>query len=148
ASGGDDAEPASGLGTYAPRSALLLGRAISIPDMEAAAATVGGVRAVRAEWRWNELRQCPLIQVWYVGGATVAKAVIQKLRGLSDSVTPIAVDEATPVPVTLSLSIEIDPRRVEADVLEAVRAALMDPAVGLLTPERIGIGLPLFRSRI
>jgi hypothetical protein len=148
ASGGDDAEPADSLGTYAPRSALLLGRAISIPDMEAAAASIGDVRAVRAEWRWNTLQQCALVQVWYIGAATVAKAVKQKLRGLSDSVTPIAVDQATPIPATLSLSIEIDPRRIETDVLAAVRTALMGPGIGLLTPERIGIGLPLFRSRI
>jgi hypothetical protein len=148
ASGGDDAEPASGLRTYAPRSALLLGRAISIPDMEAAAASVAGVRAVRAEWRWNELRQRPVVQIWYIGAATVAKDVIKKLRGLSDSVTPIAVDEAMPVPGSLALSLEINPRRIEADVLADVRAALMGPDQGLLAPERIGIGLPLFRSRI
>jgi hypothetical protein len=148
AAGGDDAEAASGLRTYAPRSALLLGRAISMPDMEAAAASVSGVRAVRAEWRWHPLRQRPLVQVWYIGAATLAQDVIQKLRGLSDSVTPIDVEPATPVMGTLSLSIETDPRRIEADVLTDIRAALMDTETGLLAPERIGIGLPLFRSRI
>jgi hypothetical protein len=148
AAGGDDAEAASGLRTYAPRSALLLGRAISMPDMEAAAASVSGVRAVRAEWRWNSLRQRPLVQVWYIGAVSIAKDVIQKLRGLSDSVTPIAVELATPVVGILSLSIEIDPRRIEADVLADIRTALMDAETGLLAPERIGIGLPLFRSRI
>ena len=148
ASGGDDAEPQSGLRTYAPRSALLLGRAISIPDLEAAAASVPGVRAVRAEWRWNQLRQRPLVQVWYLGAATVKKDVIAKLNGLSDSVTPIEADQAASVPATLSLSIEIDPKRIEADVLAAVRQALMNTDTGLLAPERIGIGLALFRSRI
>jgi hypothetical protein len=148
AGGGDDGEPASGLRIYAPRSALLLGRAISIPDMEAAAAAVGGVRAVRAEWRWNEQKQRPLVQIWYIGAAAVAKDVVSKLRGLSDSVTPINVLPATSLPVTLSLSIEIDPARVEAAVLDAVRAALMDPDNGLLAPEQIGIGLPLMRSRL
>lgn len=148
ASGGDDAEPLSGLRTYAPRSALLLGRAISLPDMEAAAASVAGARAVRAEWRWNELRQRPLVQVWYVGAAPVAQAVIEKLNGLSDSVTPIEVDEAMPVPGTLSMSVQIDPKRIEDQVLAEVRHALMNPETGLLSPEHIGIGLPLFRSRI
>jgi hypothetical protein len=148
ASGGDDAEPASGLRTYAPRSALLLGRAVSIQDMEAAAATVGGVRGARVEWRWNKLRQRPVVQVWYIGAASVATTVSQKLRGLSDPATPIEVSQAQPTPVTLSISIEIDPRRFEADVLAAVRAALMNTETGLLAPERIGIGLPLFRSRI
>jgi hypothetical protein len=148
AAGGDDAEPASGLGTYAPRSALLLGRAISIPDMEVAAAGVGGVRTVRSEWRWNAVRQRPVVHVWYIGDAAIIGDVTKKLRGLSDGVTPIAVDEAIPVPSTLSLAIETDPRRIVDDVLNAVRSALMDKDTGLLAPEQIGIGLPLFRSRI
>lgn len=148
ASGGDDPEPASGLRIYAPRSALLLGRAISIQDMEAAAAGTGGVRAVQAEWRWNELRQRPLVQIWYVGDPNVAPKVAQKLRGLSDPTTPIEVDPAVPVPVTLSIDIAIDPRRLEADVLAAVRSSLMDPQTGLLAPGNIGIGRALFRSRI
>ena len=148
ASGGDDAEPASGLRTYAPRSALLLGRAISLDDMAAAAASVGGVRAVRCEWQWNTKRQRPLVEVWYVGDASIAKTVSQKLRGLSDSVTPIEVEQAVSLPSTLSLSIEIDPRRLEDDVLASLRAALMDPDTGLLAPERVGIGEALFESRI
>jgi hypothetical protein len=148
ASGGDDAEPPSGLRTYAPRSALLLGRAISIPDMEAAASSVAGVRAVRAEWRWNESRQRPLVQIWYIGGSSVADDITAKLSGLTDSVTPFEVDEALPVVSTLSLAIETDAKRLEADVLKAVRDALMDPVTGLLSPEQIGIGATLMRSRI
>jgi hypothetical protein len=147
ASGGDDPEPASRLRTYAPRSALLLGRAISIQDMEAAAAT-GGVRAVQAEWRWNKLRQRPVVQIWFVGDASIAPKVRQKLIGLSDPTTPIDVETALPVRSTLSIDIEIDPRRLEADVLPVVRAALMNPDTGMLAPENIGIGRALFRSRI
>jgi len=148
ASGGDDAEPSSELRTYAPRSALLLGRAVSIPDMEAAAAGVAGVRAVRAEWRWNELRQRPLVQVWYIGDSGVAITVSQRLHGLSDPTTPIQVDRAEPVPITLSIAIAIDPKRLEDDVLQEVRKALLNTETGLLAPERIGIGQALFRSRI
>jgi predicted phage baseplate assembly protein len=148
ASGGDDAESAGGLRTYAPRSALLLGRAVSIQDMEVAAASVGGVRAVRAEWRWNRLRQRPVVQIWYIGAPALAAKISQRVRSLSDPATPIEAEHAEPVTVTFSMSIEIDPRRLEEDVLAAVRAALMDTGTGLLAQERIGIGLPLFRSRI
>jgi predicted phage baseplate assembly protein len=148
ASGGDDAEPASSLRTYAPRSALLLGRAVSILDMEAAAASVAGVRAVRAEWRWNELRQRPVVQVWYIGAAGVATTVSQRLRALSDPTTPIQVDQANAVPITLSIAIAIDPKRLEGDVLQEVRNRLMNTETGLLAPERIGIGQALFRSRV
>jgi hypothetical protein len=148
AHGGDDAEPASGLRTYAPRSALLLGRAISLADMEAAAAEVEGVRAVRCEWQWNVKQQRPLVEVWYIGDAPLAQDITQRLRGLSDSVTPIAVEQAIALPSVLSLSIEIDPRRLEDDVLAAVRSSLTDPSIGLLAPEHVGIGLALFQSRI
>jgi hypothetical protein len=146
--GGDDAEPASGLRTYAPRSALLLGRAISLADMEAAAAEVGGVRAVRCEWQWNVKQQRPLVEVWYIGDAPLVEAVTKKLRGLSDSVMPIAVEQANALPSVLSFSIEIDPRRLEDDVLAAVRSSLTDSGTGLLAPEQAGIGLALFQSRI
>lgn len=146
--GGDDAEPASGLQTYAPRSALLLGRAISLPDMEAAAAEVQGVRAVRCDWQWNVKQQRPLVEVWYIGDAPLVQDITKKLRGLSDSVTPIAVEQAHALLSVLSLSIEIDPRRLEDDVIMEVRASLMDPGAGLLAPEQVGIGLALFQSRI
>ena len=146
--GGDDAEPASGLRTYAPRSALLLGRAISLADMEAAAAEVEGVRAVRCEWQWNLKQQRPLVQVWYIGDAPLVQDITERLRMLSDSVTPIAVEQANELPSILSLSIEIDPRRLEDDVIATIRSSLMDRATGLLAPEQVGIGLALFESRI
>jgi hypothetical protein len=84
----------------------------------------------------------------YIGAAPLYKDIKAKLRGLSDGITPFAVEEALPVPAKLSLSIAIDPKRIAADVLATVRTALMDPATGLLAPERIGIGRALFRSRI
>jgi hypothetical protein len=146
--GGDDAEPSSGLRTYAPRSALLLGRAISLADMEAAAAEVEGVRAVRCEWQWNLKQQRPVVEVWYIGDAPLVQDITKKLSRLSDSVTPIAVEQAIALPSVLSLSIEIDPRRLEDNVLAAVRSSLMDPDTGLLAPEQVGIGLALFESRI
>jgi hypothetical protein len=124
-----------------------MGRAISLLDMEAAASSAPGVRAVRADWAWNPMRQRPVVEIWYIGTAD-SKTLLQTLRALSDSVTPIAVDQATSVPATLALSIEIDPKRLESDVLAAVRAALTTPGAGMLSPELIGIGLPLFRSRI
>jgi hypothetical protein len=148
AAGGADAEAASNLATNAPKSALLLGRAISIDDMEAAAANVPGVRAVQAQWRWNTIRQRPVIQIWYIGAPGVKSKLQQTLRGLSDPTTPISVDEATPLTPALSISVETDPRRMASDVATAVQAALMDPATGLLAPERIGIGATLFRSCI
>lgn len=147
ASGGQDAEDSSKLQVYAPRSALLLGRAISIPDFEAAAAAQGP-RAVAAHWRWNQQRQRAVVQIYYIGDAGLDAKITAALRGISDPATPIAVNQATAVPRELSLDIETDSRYLEDDVLDHVREALLDSETGLLAPERIGIGQPLMRSRI
>ncbi len=146
--GGADAEPAKEMRRYAPRSALLLGRAVSLADLEAAAAAVGGVRAVRADWRWNPTRLRPCAQIHYLGDRGIEPLITQRLRGLAEEDLPLDVGVATPLVHTLAIQVEIDPSYLEADVLAAVRSALMDPDSGLLAPERVGIGLPLFRSRI
>ena len=148
AAGGADAESSENLRIYAPKSALILGRAVSIQDMEAVAAGVAGVRAVHAEWRWHGCKQRPVVQIWYIGQSGIEKTVSQTLRTLSDPSIPIDVKPAQGIPVTLSLDIEIDSRYVKNNVLAAVRKTLMDKKTGLLSPERIGIGQPLFRSRI
>jgi hypothetical protein len=147
AAGGTDAEESTGLRTFAPRSALLLGRAVSIQDMEAAAAAQG-VRAVSAEWRWNQTKQRPVVQIYYIGEPGIESKIAQALRALADPTTPINVSAATPVAREISLDIEINPRYLEEDVLVAVRDALLNKETGLLSPERIGIGKPLYRSRI
>jgi len=146
--GGADAEPADQMREYAPKSALLLGRAISLDDLEAAAAETSGARSVRAEWRWNLLRQSPVAQIYYIGNVGDENLIVQRLRGLTEPYTPIAVSQATSLPTTLSIQVVVDPRYLESDVLTQVRTTLMDPVAGLLSPERIGIGLALFRSRI
>jgi hypothetical protein len=146
--GGDDAEPASQIRTLAPRSALLLGRAISIPDFQTAAAGTPGVRAATAEWNWSATALSAVVHVYYIGDESLRGVVLRRVRSLTDPSTPIHVERAAGVPVTLSISIAVDPRRVEADVRSAVRAALLGAGDGLLTPERVGIGLPLFRSQL
>jgi len=146
--GGADAEPTDQLRRYAPRSALLLGRAVSLADLEAAAAGTEGVRSVRAEWRWNLFRQRPVAQIYYIGDAALDELITQRLRGLTEPDTPIDVTRANPLSRTLAIQITVNPTYLEDDVLARVRALLMDPLIGLLAPERIGIGLALFRSRI
>lgn len=146
--GGADAEPADQLRRFAPRSALLLGRAVSLADLEAATAEVQGVRNARAEWRWNLQRQSPVAQIYYIGDAGLDDLITQRLLGLTEPGTQIHVAQAVALPTTLALQITINPRYLEANLLAQVRTMLMDPLNGLLAPERIGIGLALFRSRI
>jgi predicted phage baseplate assembly protein len=148
AAGGEDAELPESLRKRAPKGALLLGRAVSIQDFEAAANAVGGVRLASAQWGWQPERQRPGVQVWYIGAASLAAFVSQRLRSISDPSRLISVTQAVAVPASLALGLHTDPRRDAAVVVAAVRALLLAPGTGLLEPEQLGIGRPLFRSRI
>ncbi len=147
AGGGADAEKEEEIRRRAPRSALLLGRAVSILDMEAAAAATPGVQAATAEWRWDGVRQRPVVTVWYVGSAA-ALTVRARLRVLTDPSTPIEVFPAVAVTPALALDVETDARRLAADVVAAVSGTLLDEEAGLLAIANLGVGKPLFRSRI
>lgn len=143
--GGADAEGAESLRALAPRSALLLGRAISIEDMEVAARLVPGVTTAKAAWEWDGVRQRPVVKVWIVAGPGVVASVEARLRALTDPDVPLSVAEATPVVRRLAIDLELDPRQVPATVLAAAREALLGED-GWLTPARLGIEQPLLRS--
>jgi len=145
AGGGADAEASESIRTLAPRSALLLGRAISIEDFEVAARSTPGVITARADWSWENLRQRPVIKVWVVGGAGVANTAAQRLVAISDPDTPIHCEAATAIAATLTIDLELDSRRVKADILAAARSALLGEE-GWLSPAQLGIDQPLLRS--
>jgi predicted phage baseplate assembly protein len=147
AGGGADAEPARSLATLAPRSALLLGRAISIDDMEAAALAAPGVVTARADWAWDGVRQRPVIKVWVVGSTGVVPIVKARLLAIAEPNTPIEVTEATRRTPVLAIDLEIDPRRVVADVIAAAKTYLLGED-GWLTPAQLGIASPIFRSAL
>ena len=147
ASGGADAEDAEGIREYAPRSALILGRAVSIHDFVAVTAGLPGVRAVHAEWRWSGKRQRPVIQIRYIGDSD-SENISTSLRNLADPAVALEAVQAKAQPLTLSFDIEIDSAYVEDDVLADIRIALLDGKTGILAPERIGIRQPLYRSRL
>jgi hypothetical protein len=53
-----------------------------------------------------------------------------------------------PVILFISINVKINPRYLEEDVTRQLRETLTDVSYGLIAPENIGIGLPLYRSRI
>jgi hypothetical protein len=142
--GGGDADSSATLRTSAPLSALILGRAVSILDMQAVALTVPGVDAAQAEWQWQSTAQCALVQIWYAGQDNLASSICQQISNLSDPSIIIMVNEATGVSANLIIQVEIDPRYLSTVVLPLVNQAL----VSLLAPANTGIGAPLFRSQI
>ncbi|KAF0813720.1 hypothetical protein IGB42_02073 [Andreprevotia sp. IGB-42] len=151
--GGADAESPAELAAYAPRSALLLGRAISLADLEAAAAQAAGVRAVRVSWRWDEGGQRPAAVVNYIGDPQLKPAIKAKLRALSELDAPIQVEPALPQYASLSLAVQVHPDHVPATVVAAVLQALyaepdLPGSGGLLRAERLGPDGPVFLSQL
>jgi hypothetical protein len=141
--GGADAESAAELALRGPRSALLLGRAISLLDIETAASLQPGVRAAKASWRWDPGGLRPAVSVRYIGDDQLAPVIRAVLRALAEEDAPIAVLSAPAQPARLDLAINIDPRQVPQQVIAAVGTALFSPATlpgtgGLLRPERLG----------
>jgi uncharacterized phage protein gp47/JayE len=147
ATGGADRESAASLRALAPRSAMLLGRAISIDDMRVAALGVPGVLTARADWEWDGTVQRPVVKVWVVGDAGAPAAVAARLRGISDPAAPIRAKAATPVPTHVAIDLEIDRRRIAADVLAEARASLTGED-GALHVRALGIGAPIVRSQL
>ncbi|MGB3344292.1 MAG: hypothetical protein WBA61_10285 [Aequorivita sp.] len=146
--GGADPEEADKMRVYAPQSALILGRVVSMKDMEALAASYPGVRAVQTEWRWDKNKQRASAHIFYIGDPGVRIGLSQRIRSVADPSTPITIETAIPKPLFLLLNIKIDPRYLEEEVIGSLRQHLTNTDTGLLAPENIGIGRPLFRSRI
>ncbi|MGY6634797.1 MAG: hypothetical protein ACXIU8_13805 [Alkalilacustris sp.] len=146
--GGSDREDAALLRTNAPRSALLLGRAISLEDFEAAALSQDGIDAARAGWTWSRTRQRPLVQVRFAGDGALAPALSARLRALSDPSVALEVTPATPLPVRLALQVQIAPGAPETQVLAALAEALTGPPEARFSHARPRIGAPVFRSAL
>jgi hypothetical protein len=146
--GGGDPETAEDLRAAAPKSILTLGRIVSIDDVVAVASAYPGIRSVQAEWRWQEEEQAPMIHVWFIGDASISTSLIARLRSMSDPSTIFHVEPAVGLISSLEIDIETDPMFVYDDVVKSVREMFMNPETGILIADRIGIGAPLFQSRI
>lgn len=146
--GGGDAESSENIRTYAPKSILTLGRAISMQDMEAVTMAIAGVRMVQSEWRWDGRKQQPVAKIWYIGDAQLKSIISKRLHAVTDPSTPIQVVQASPVQAHLDIDVKIDPRYLEENVITEVFELLLTPETGLLLPENLTIGKPLFRSFI
>ncbi len=147
AAGGSDEEDAEGIRGHAPQSALLLGRAISVPDFIAATTGLAGVKAAQAQWRWNNQRQRPVIQIWYIGTSD-SRTISTALRNLADPSIALDVQKSSPRALSLSFDVEVDSAYVSTQVLTVIHKTLIDENNGMLSQKNIGIGAPLYRSRL
>lgn len=145
--GGADAEDEAGIKRYAPRSAMMLGRAVSLVDYEAVAAGTSGVTRARATWRWSQTQQRPVVTIHYIGEGSLGGLISERLAGYSAESVPFEIIAAQPVARTLSLTIVVNPDYVLELVADGVRDILIGEN-GALLPENLGIGARMIRSRV
>jgi predicted phage baseplate assembly protein len=149
AGGGADADQPKDVRTNAPNSALILGRAVSVPDFQALAREFGGVINAHVEWAWDESSQSAVVMVRFISsGGDIARELRAFLIGQADPDTPLVAVEAEAQPSQLVIDLGIDARFNTDAVVSHVRQALTNPDTGPLALENIPIGRPLFRSRI
>lgn len=149
AGGGADADQPKDIRKNAPNSALILGRAVSVPDFQALALEFGGVINAHVEWAWDELSQRAVVMVLFISdGGDIAKELRAFLIGQADPNTPLVAVEADAQPSQLVIDLGIDPRFTGETVVPQVIQALTNIDSGILALENIPIGRPLFRSRI
>ena len=149
AGGGADADQPKDIRKNAPNSALILGRAVSVPDFQALALEFGGVVNAHVEWAWDESCQRAVVLVSFISdGGDIAKQLRAFLIGQADPNTPLVAVEAKAQPSQLVIDLGIDPRFSSEIVEPQVIQALTNADKGILALENIPIGRPIFRSRI
>ena len=83
-----------------------------------------------------------------IGPDSIAATVLQSLRAATAPATAIRATSATAIPVTMNVTVRVDPSYQATLVKDAVVAALTAPGIGPLVPEVIGVGAPVFRSHL
>ena len=147
-SGGSDPDPASLVKSYAPRSVLTFGRAVSVFDYQALAAQAPGVTMASASWAWDATNLRASVTVYVAGELNVASSVQALLASAGDPNRPVTVLPATTLNVNLTMAFVVTAGMDATAIVAAVQTALCDPLVGLFSPANLGIGRPLFDSEI
>jgi hypothetical protein len=146
--GGADPDPPDQIRRYGPQSVLAFGRAVSGDDYETIAAQAPGVRRARAYWAWDAAEQRTMVKIFVGDDAAAVRAAQTALAAAADPNRPVRVEPATPVPITLEFSVRRDPLYDPDKLIAAVRAALLDPDMGLFGANAVRIGQAIFTSQI
>ena len=145
-SGGADPQAPGDVRANAPASVLTFGRAVSAADYETIAAQAPGVTRVAASWTLAGPRA--VATVYVDGGQAAAAAANAALAGAGGPDRPLLVLAATPVELSLSGTLVVAAGWPTTAVTAAAAAAVADPATGLFSPARMGIGQRLYRSAV
>ncbi len=141
---GKDPDTPEQLRSNAPRTAMLLGRAVSAADFEALVLDSPGIISARANWLWITAQLQAGIVVHYIGDADES-VIRDTLRAQSDPSVALEVDKAEAIVASVTISVEIDPTYVKETVAEALRLHLVN---GVLSPAQATIGGTFWPSSI
>ena len=147
-SGGADAQSADDVRANAPASVFTFGRAISATDYQIVAAHAPGVNRAAASWTFDGTAQRTLVTVFVGDDQAAAAAASAALAGAEDPNRPVQVVAANPIELGLSCTLVVAADRQVPVVVSAAIAAISDPAAGLFSPGRMGIGQRLYRSAV
>ena len=146
--GGADADSPANLRSLAPQTVVTFGRAVSVDDYAAIAATTPGVARVSAAYVFDTAQQRPMVTLWVGDDANAVTVARQAITPVSDPNRPIAISMANPVAIAITLTFVYDPRYQGAAVQAALQTALADPAAGLFGTNVVQIGQAFFDSQI
>jgi predicted phage baseplate assembly protein len=147
-SGGADPQAPEDVRADAPASTFTFGRAISATDFKVVASQAPGVARAAAYWTFDETAQRTLVTVYVGDDQAAAAAASAAFAGSEDPNRPVAVLAATPISLQLSCTLVAAADQQVPAVVSAATAALCDPAGGLFSPARMGIGQRLYRSAV
>lgn len=149
AGGGADADEPSDMRSYAPATALTLGRAVSLADFEALAREFGGVINAESVWAWDESWQRAVVKIWFISdGGDIRDSLRAFLIAQAAPGVPLVATEVQPLPTVLTIDMVLDERLETVKTKQAVEHRLIDDDTGCLAAGNIPISHPLFRSRI
>ncbi|HVZ52504.1 MAG TPA: baseplate J/gp47 family protein [Pseudolabrys sp.] len=146
--GGADPDPPEQIRKLAPRSVMTFGRAISGDDYLAIAAQAPGVTRAQAVWAFDTNEQRSAVTLYVGDDKGALDSATAAIAATGDPHRHVIVKPATPVAITLSLTLLVDPRYILDDVKAAARVALIDDDAGLFGARRLGIGEAVYDSQI
>ncbi len=146
--GGSDPDPPSKVRQLGPRSVLTFNRAVSVDDFQTIASLAPGVVRAKAAVAFDPLAQRPRVTVWVGDDANAVTAAQSALAAAADPNRLPRVIQAQAAIMTLSLTVVTDPTYQPQPVLDAVHTALLDPDVGLLGVNVVGIAQVFYDSQV
>jgi hypothetical protein len=146
--GGADPDSPTKIRQLAPQSVLTFGRAVSADDFQVIAAQAPGVTRAAAAFSFDPVQQRPRVTVWVGDDQNAVTSAIGAIAAAADPNRLPAVTAATRIPITVSLSIVVQPKYQPDTVQAAVYSALLDADDGLFGVNQVGIGQVYFESQI